>query len=1147
MSNYVDFEHSRLLPDDKVANNDKVGGVYGIDNDKVDGVGGGMDVGVVVEGMDVGDGMVVEDYDPSIDTPVGDVDFSDFNDTAGDTAGDNNAYAYAMEPEDSVTVEEIVQSKISKNVRMLKQFFQDKNLITEKGSPNTNIISTSEKKTYYLPPALDEEFFTIMEECRKEKRLLHYGERQVTDTVSHSGIMIDIDRFQEGKESTINERCYSTFITGISEIFRKYLDLSPLAVRGEFRYRVFIIKKPKPIISARKIADKTVYKDGFHMLIPEIQIVKGMKKQLLLELKSGGWVKRAFRDMENIEDPDNQLDMCSAANLVQFFGNSKPEHPPYPLDCVYDAIIQVDDGYVEREKLNVADIAAGKGPGGMAINLTYEMALSFYMEKLNGLPTWLVKRSIEVKPEYSFGKVVEYEQTDDILDADDSLDLLTMSNAESKYLKCILGILDISYATEYEKWFKVICAIAHTNTTYKPLAIWFSERSPEKMSMVGLDKVWSDALKRTDSTLTKRSIMFWARESSPAKFREIEKENYAEQLAKYVYQNEGRVEHSMVAKIVHAMCSEKFVVDVGYNERTARTGYMWLEYVTPGQAMKKGEVWKWRREADPDNIHLFISEHMPKIYAEQVQRIRDRKDNAQSEQIAKYWNNVERTFRMYMSRLSNDGFQHGVVKQAQYRFRSRGFIEELDSYENVMGVGNGVLITAGAPQLLRGFHEYKISKYTDTDYVPYNPDCPIQQKIMQWSRDIFVEPDVNFFMWCHASTGVTSYESACIFLMLIAGGQNGKTSWAKMIHNTLGNSYAAAGKPSLLVNSMERGESANSAQMQMRGKTFFYLDEFTKSSTINDARLKGIVTPGWQSGRDLHEKQSNFKNTCNPMALSNFDFFLDTQDHGTWRRIYYYKNKAKFSKNPDPNNPHEKLADGKWESTYTNDPEYKSAMLALLVHFNQVLWTKYGGDIKNIPVPTIQRETEEYRNKQDTLNAFITQMVVFSPAVEHISLPSIAQHYISWHAMNIKSNKASMEPLAVQADVENSRLSSLFVFDQSGTKILRNHRVRTTPDEPLLEGESFLNSAATKAAAVATPVAATTHAAFNIDIGDNIDNIAPTHMPMPMPMPTPMPTPVTVPIPMPAPLPAAPKYVAPRKQDNTKPYKQKINYVGFEQ
>ena len=45
----------------------------------------------------------------------------------------------------------------------------------------------------------------------------------------------------------------------------------------------------------------------------------------------------------------------------------------------------------------------------------------------------------------------------------------------------------------------------------------------------------------------------------------------------------------------------------------------------------------------------------------------------------------------------------------------------------------------------------------------------------------------------------------------------------------------------------------------------------------------------------------------------------------------------------------------------------------------------------------------------------------------------------------------------MQGDVENSRLSSEFVYDGNGVKFTRDYRIRNTADEPLFDGESFIN------------------------------------------------------------------------------------------
>lgn len=968
------------------------------------------------------------------------------------------------------TIEEIIQKNVSGKIRSLKQFFSSNNFVTEKGDQKTNIINVAEKKTHNIPPTHIEDYFINLDDCRRENRMLHYSERQETADKLKTGIMIDFDRYQRSKDPQINDRHFESLTRHITKLLVEFVDFSLYALDGKFVFRIGYIRKPAVVPVEQKLpSDIPLYKDGFHILIPELWMTKGFKRYLSSELCKRGIIKNVFKDIDHIEAPEKMLDMMSASNPVHFLGNSKPTKPAYKLTHVYEVTIYTEEDDVEKklldiEQINSGMIKIGKDTEPTPINLTYEFSLGFRMDMFSGKKTWMRKIEIDYRPQLETKIQLIVEKTskdiipeDDLLQSENSVDILTVGDARAMHLKRLLEILDISYATEYEKWFKVICAIAHTSLNYKPLAVFFSHRRPESWSPAEIERVWAEATNGRfgRKPVTMRSVIHWARESSPARYKEIDKEHYFQVLARGAYDNEGRVEHALAAKVCHSMVGDKFVVDVGYNDRTGKTGYCWYEFVMPGQAMRKGEVYKWRKELEPDNIHLFIAEQMPKVYKQLAENIKDRKDNAGNEGETKYWANVERNFRIYTSKLGNDMFQNGIVKQSQYKFRQRGFAEELDSYEDVIGVGNGVLKIGIEPQLYKSFHEYKISKFTETDYVPFDPENPYVKTLLNAFGDIFIENDVLEFKLFHASTGLDAREASCMLLLEVGGGQNGKTFFEKMLHNTIGNQYCAVGKSALLTAPIERGESANSAQMQMKDKRYFYFDEFNKCEVLNTARIKAIVNPGWQSGRDLNQRQSNFKNTSNPVALSNFDFIIDTTDHGTWRRIRYYRNKVKFCANPNPNNIYERKVNPKFMDEYTNDPLYKQAMLSILVHYYQRLCAEYGGNINNVPCPTIDKETEEFRNRQDALNRFITQMVVKSPTADAVGMATLASKYIEWYIRNIKPTNQTI--VDVQSQLENSRIAAYFERRISGNMFLIGHRVKDHPDEDLLEGEESLS------------------------------------------------------------------------------------------
>src|SRR5581483_5845594 len=98
-----------------------------------------------------------------------------------------------------------------------------------------------------------------------------------------------------------------------------------------------------------------------------------------------------------------------------------------------------------------------------------------------------------------------------------------LTDARARYISQLLDILDISYASDYPKWFQVICAVASVSHRYKDIAKRFSMRAPVAWSDAEFERVWSEATsgKPHPRPVTERSIIHWAKTSSPIRFKEI--------------------------------------------------------------------------------------------------------------------------------------------------------------------------------------------------------------------------------------------------------------------------------------------------------------------------------------------------------------------------------------------------------------------------------------------------------------------------------------------------------------------------------------------------------------------------------------------------------------------------------------------------
>ena len=953
----------------------------------------------------------------------------------------------------------IVQAKLSKNVRDLEEFLCRGNFIVEKGNQTANIIDRATCRIYSIPPTRIGEFFTSLEACRRENRSLHYLERQETAHCNKSGIMIDADCFQHSNEPTIGDSQFQKMSCEIARLLNEYIDFTPHAKDEEFKFHIFYIRKTQ-IVPAKDTVQKNyqqaVYRDGFHVLIPEICVLKVLKQQLLRDLAASLPLGRSFAAAGQIVGLDGMLDTMCASNPVYFLGNSKLGTPAYKLVAVHEMTITCDSPSIGYRTLT--DVLE------RPLNLAYELSLSFILDRIGGSPTWLQKRHYDYRTIMETRLQTLAEKTkgnllaqDELRAANESIDIMCLTDAQGKYLKSLLEILDISYATEYRKWYGVLAALANTSHRYKDLAWWFSHRKPESWSQNEFERVWKEVTAGYERTpLTKRSIIYWAKQSSPARFKELHDNECQQLVATYAFTYEGRVEHGMVANVLYSMLGEKFAADTADLGRS----YQWFEFVLPGQAMRQGEVYKWRREYSPCNLHLFLNDCIPIVYTYALQRVRDKKANAAEPAEAKFWGRIEKTLRDYTAKLSNDMFQNGVIRQAVHRFRVRGFCDSLDKYENVLGVGNGVLVVGATPKLIKGFHEYRISKFTDVPYVPYDAANPEIRTLMTAFSDIFTAPDVLEFMLMYASLGLLMRESAGILVILHGYGRNGKTFFLKMVHAALSDQYCALLKPRLLTDPFERAESANSALVQMRDKTFGYFDEFNEGDSLNEARIKTIANPNKMTARDLHEKQANYANTCDTVASTNHYLRIDSRDHGTWRRMRYYECKTRFCNNPDPKNANEKQEDIRYIYEFPHSPQYQQAMFAILVNAQALLCRKYGGDIKKVPVPTMAAQTTAYRNRYDNINRFISQMVVVSPNADHIALSTLANKYGDWYASNVSNAVRRTDVTSLIGEFANSCLMNS-VTTEGCVKYLEGHRVRLSVEEPLNEGERLVEAHAT--------------------------------------------------------------------------------------
>lgn len=960
------------------------------------------------------------------------------------------------------TIEESSQRAGCPNLRELNNFIHapsTQTYATKSGDETTNIIDQGDKKTYAMPQDTIQDLFHHLEACRIGNLITHFSERQGSKAMPKTGIMLDYDIITKNRKPVLTEHHYYGIATSLVAALIKDVDFAAggvvpgstvepvLAAPGsKLTFHIFFIIKR----AAVQKPGTEEYKYGIHILIPGIKLTRPYKKWLLKNFKSDPCVCDIMQELGAVGDIEDCLDQNSASVPVLFFGSCKRGSVPYIMGSAFEVVMGINKWGMTPIIKRMSDAELN------GYNMVAELSLTTEAYYADGRKPLVAMLEFEAKKELLQDVLAWAErsangaiQSQDLVIADHELATLVIANPEAERMHIMLNILTPDYYTERGKWRDVIFAIANTSPLYKPLAVWFSQKCPDKWVGGGddsLDTIWDNALSGSSRPLTIRSLAFWAKTSNPQLYSDSIEKSYHTLFNNFIFKHKGKLEHFMVAKVLQAMIGSKYCVDMDVGHRGPTL--CWFEFVTPTDSMEPGEVWKWRKEIEPTNVLIYISEKLTVIADMVMEQFEAQKAAATDENLAKYYKALIKAFTTSRGNLYNTIFKGGVIREANSIFRRRGFVNKLDNDPNLFGTANGVLKLGRKCELIDYYHEFAISKFTPVTYArfdPYKP-TPWQKTVLDAIENIIIEPDARDWILYHSCQGLSGDPKEGLFLLWAGGGQNGKTTYLRSVAKSLG-PYANKFNIQLMCSEREDADRPNSAVMAFKTLRFAYSEESNKSQALNVARMKEMVNAGEISGRELNKKQETFTMKANLVAASQYSFIVNTTDHGTWRRIRHYTSKAKFRAHPDPTNPFEKQEDQRFVCQYPTDPNFQSAMLSILAYYYERLQNEHNGELKNVRSPTIERETENFRIDQDSIHNWISKYMVVSPSdAGEYTISELADKYLIWYQKNI-DRKATFNA-SIIAELESSALSKYIRPSCNGILKIKGCRlINDTSDE----------------------------------------------------------------------------------------------------
>ena len=292
-----------------------------------------------------------------------------------------------------------------------------------------------------------------------------------------------------------------------------------------------------------------------------------------------------------------------------------------------------------------------------------------------------------------------------------------------------------------------------------------------------------------------------------------------------------------------------------------------------------------------------------------------------------------------------------------------------------------------------------------------------------------------------------------MIFIITGNGSNGKSFLAELVKSVLGN-YGKKMPLSFLTDSRSKAAGADPSLMELKTARLAYYSESNKHEVLNTAKLKEITSQETLSGRGLYEEQSQFRPVCHHMVTTNYHFAIKTTDHGIWRRIVTYEFKILFTPNPNPDNKYEKKENTKFAQEFTYNDEIKKSFLSILVEYYKDLHTNHGGSLKNIMKPTIDKESNKYRNKEDIINRFIDDVCIYSPG-NKTCLSELIDKYESWYEFNVDKTGTPIKS-EIEKQLENSKLTK-FIEKTLSSRILKDIRIlEDSLDEDILSANEKL-------------------------------------------------------------------------------------------
>jgi hypothetical protein len=227
--------------------------------------------------------------------------------------------------------------------RRLQELLQTPEISNESGDPTTTIVDRSCGKCYGLEKEskASKKFFNLINKLDSHELIIYEKQDDY-----RGGLMLDLDMYFKNSTVVVMPKHRKEFCKMVADLMFECFDVEKI--------HQAVIIKPLPMKNDKKIlmndTEKKCFKDGFHVLVPDVLMTKSMRRFFLSQIQLRLQGLESFKKLNFIGDI---LDQNSAFVGVHFIGcPSKKGKKAYTLEnvfrCTKDAMKDIKRKVVQK-------------------------------------------------------------------------------------------------------------------------------------------------------------------------------------------------------------------------------------------------------------------------------------------------------------------------------------------------------------------------------------------------------------------------------------------------------------------------------------------------------------------------------------------------------------------------------------------------------------------------------------------------------------------------------------------------------------------------------------------------------------------------------------------------------------------------------